>query len=112
MPRESARLCTTRSSIANRSVAAILGLCLLMSGSGVLGQQSQTSTATAVLAKCQQCHGETVQMSHLSMATRDSILRVAIMARPSFPATRPTACSTSASPVRCCRPCRWRRCRG
>ena len=46
-----------------------------MPGSAVFGQQSQNPTATAVLAKCQQCHGETLQMAHLSMASRDLILK-------------------------------------
>jgi len=75
MPEESAHLSAARDSIANHSVVAILVLCLLTSGSGVLGQQSQTPTAAAVLVKCQQCHGEKVKMSNLSVATRESILK-------------------------------------
>ncbi len=64
----------SRSLIAALSVWAVAMLSLLMPGSAVLGQK-QAPNATAVLAKCQQCHGETAQMSHLSMATRDSILK-------------------------------------
>jgi len=51
-----------------------------------------------VLAKCQQCHGENLQMAHLSVASRDSYSRAVIMALPSFPATRPAAFSISALP--------------
>jgi hypothetical protein len=40
-----------------------------------LGQKSQAPDAVAVLAKCQQCHGEKLQMSNLSMANRASILK-------------------------------------
>jgi len=47
----------------------------LLPGSVVLSQQSQAPSATAVLAKCQQCHGENLQMAHLSVASRDSILK-------------------------------------
>jgi hypothetical protein len=46
-----------------------------MPGSAVLSQQPQAPTATAVLAKCQQCHGENLQMAHLSVASRDLILK-------------------------------------
>src|SRR5579864_4622491 len=55
-------------------VLRIVGPSLLVSASAV-GQQSQASTATAVLAKCQQCHGETLQMAHLSVASRDLMLK-------------------------------------
>lgn len=70
----SPRLGIIRSSIAALSVWAIAGVYLLMSGSAVEGQQSPP-TAEAVLAKCQQCHGDAVQMSHLSLATRESMLK-------------------------------------
>ena len=40
-----------------------------------LAQRSQTPDVTAILSKCQQCHGATVQMSKLSMATRASVLQ-------------------------------------
>ena len=65
----------SHSSIGTLSVWVVAGLCALMTGSAVLGQKTQRETVTAVLAKCQQCHGETVQMSHLSMMSRDSILK-------------------------------------
>jgi hypothetical protein len=45
-----------------------------MPGSAVLGQKPAPNVG-AVLAKCQQCHGETAQMSHLSIVSRDSILK-------------------------------------
>src|SRR5258706_13892718 len=54
---------------------AILELSLIMPGSAILGQKSQSPTVTGVLAKCQQCHGETAQMSHLSVSSRDAILK-------------------------------------
>lgn len=40
-----------------------------------LAQKPQTPDVMAILAKCQQCHGATVQMSKLSLATRDSVLQ-------------------------------------
>ena len=40
-----------------------------------LAQKSQTPDVMAILAKCQQCHGATVQMSKLSLATRASVLQ-------------------------------------
>ncbi|MBA0087122.1 MAG: DUF1549 domain-containing protein, partial [Acidobacteria bacterium Pan2503] len=39
-----------------------------------LAQKPQTPDVMAILAKCQQCHGATVQMSKLSLATRASVL--------------------------------------
>jgi hypothetical protein len=41
----------------------------------VFGQTPQPQNAPAALAKCQQCHGETVQMSHLSLTSRDAMLK-------------------------------------
>jgi len=35
----------------------------------------QPQNAPAALTKCQQCHGETAQMSHLSVSTRDGLLK-------------------------------------
>ena len=54
---------------------SFIGLCLLAPVPVVLGQTPAGPSAAAVLAKCQQCHGETAQMSHLSVASRDSILK-------------------------------------
>src|SRR5579863_6265596 len=62
-------------SIACLCVLGIVGLLLLISGSAALGQPQQTPTAAAVLAKCEQCHGEKLQMAHLSVASRDLILK-------------------------------------
>jgi hypothetical protein len=53
----------------------IAGICALSSGTAASGQTTPNQTVNAILAKCQQCHGETVQMSHLSVANRDSILK-------------------------------------
>jgi len=39
------------------------------------GQKSQAAEVSAILAKCQQCHGTSVQMSKLSVATRDALLQ-------------------------------------
>ena len=64
----------TRNWIAALPLGALAVLSLLMPGSAVLGQKPAPNVG-AVLAKCQNCHGETAQMSHLSMATRDSILK-------------------------------------
>ena len=47
-----------QSSIPILCAAGIALLCLLPSGRNGLAQQ-QTPNATVVLAKCQQCHGET-----------------------------------------------------
>jgi hypothetical protein len=56
------------------AVRALAVLSLLMPGSAVLGQKAAPNVG-AVLNKCQNCHGETAQMSHLSMVSRDSILK-------------------------------------
>ena len=50
-------------------------LSLLILGSVALGQKAQAPNATAVLAKCQQCHGEKLQMSNLSLANRSAMLK-------------------------------------
>src|SRR6266849_7414870 len=45
---------------------AVSGLCLVLLPSlAVFGQAPQPQNVPAALAKCQQCHGDTVQMSHL-----------------------------------------------
>jgi hypothetical protein len=54
---------------------AFCALVLLLPGLVVFGQAPQLQSAPAVLAKCQQCHGETVQMSHLSLSSRDAMLK-------------------------------------
>ena len=56
-------------------VFAFSALALLRPGLVVFGQAPQPQSAPAALAKCQQCHGETVQMSHLSLNSRDAILK-------------------------------------
>ena len=66
---------TIRRSILRLPALGIPALALWMLGSSASGQKAQTPSVTAVLAKCQQCHGETLQMSHLSLVTRDSILK-------------------------------------
>jgi hypothetical protein len=50
---------------------SVLGLVAV----AALAQRAQTPNAIAILSKCQQCHGATVQMSKLSMATRASVLQ-------------------------------------
>ncbi len=65
---------TTRNWISALSIWALVVLSLLMPGSAVLGQKPAPNVS-AVLAKCQQCHGESAQMSHLSMVSRDTILK-------------------------------------
>jgi hypothetical protein len=55
--------------LASVLVVAVFGLL------AVFGQTQQPQNAPAVLAKCQQCHGETVQMSHLSLTSRDAALK-------------------------------------
>jgi len=74
MPQGSPGVRTARSSI-GLSVFGIASLCLFLSGSAVFGQKLQLPNVTAVLAKCQQCHGETLQMSHLSLVNREAILK-------------------------------------
>ncbi|HEX4595788.1 MAG TPA: PSD1 and planctomycete cytochrome C domain-containing protein [Bryobacteraceae bacterium] len=64
-----------RGSSVRRTTYGIAALSLLILGSVALGQKSQAPDAVAVLAKCQQCHGEKLQMSNLSMANRASILK-------------------------------------
>jgi Protein of unknown function (DUF1553)/Protein of unknown function (DUF1549)/Planctomycete cytochrome C len=66
---------TVRHSIMRLPVLAVSALALWMLGSAALGQKPQTPSVAAVLAKCQQCHGEALQMSHLSLVSRDSILK-------------------------------------
>jgi hypothetical protein len=63
-----------QSSIPILCAVGIALLCLLPAGRNVLAQQP-TPNATAVLAKCQQCHGEKLQMANLSVASRASILK-------------------------------------
>ncbi|HLX44646.1 MAG TPA: PSD1 and planctomycete cytochrome C domain-containing protein, partial [Bryobacteraceae bacterium] len=63
---------TIRSSISTLCALGIGALFLLPAGSD--GQPSP-APVTAVLAKCQQCHGEKLQMANLSLATRDSMLK-------------------------------------
>src|SRR5438270_1445096 len=51
-------------------------VCIFILGSAAaLGQNSQAPTFTTVLSKCQQCHGETVQMSNLNLASRAGMLK-------------------------------------
>ena len=60
------------------SLFGILASVLVVAVSGLLavfGQTQQPQNAPAALAKCQQCHGETVQMSHLSLTSRDATLK-------------------------------------
>jgi hypothetical protein len=64
----------TRNWIAALPLGALAVLSLLMPGSAVLGQKAAPNVG-AVLNKCQNCHGETAQMSHLSMVSRDSIVK-------------------------------------
>jgi len=56
-------------------VLSVSGLCLLLTALGVLAQTPQPQNAPAALAKCQQCHGDKVQMSHLSLTSRDAMLK-------------------------------------
>src|SRR5215472_12265275 len=42
---------------------------------GARGQKSQAAEVSAILAKCQQCHGTAVQMSKVSVASRDALLQ-------------------------------------
>lgn len=53
----------------------IAGLCALIAATMASGQITPSQTVNAVLVKCRQCHGESVQMSHLSLANRDAILK-------------------------------------
>jgi Protein of unknown function (DUF1553)/Protein of unknown function (DUF1549)/Planctomycete cytochrome C len=64
----------TRNWIAALPLGALAVLSLLMPGSAVLGQKPAPNVG-AVLNKCQNCHGDTAQMSHLSMVSRDSIVK-------------------------------------
>ena len=55
---------------------AVSGLCLVLVPSlAVFGQAPQPQNVPAALAKCQQCHGDTVQMSHLSLISRETMLK-------------------------------------
>ena len=56
-------------------VVAVSGLCLLLPGLVMLGQTPQAQDPPEALAKCQQCHSETVRMSHLSLGSRDAMLK-------------------------------------
>jgi hypothetical protein len=66
-----------------RGAGALTGILLritsasvfLLGSAAVLGQNSQAPTFTTVLSKCQQCHGDTVQMSNLNLASRASMLK-------------------------------------
>src|SRR5215472_5171771 len=42
---------------------------------GARGQKSQAAEVSAILAKCQQCHGTAVQMSKVSVASREALLQ-------------------------------------
>ncbi len=64
-----------RSSVVRLSVVALTGISVLILGSAALGQKSQAPNAVAVIAKCQQCHGEKLQMSNLSLANRAAMLK-------------------------------------
>ncbi len=66
---------TARSWLGLLSVWAIVGLLLFMPGSKIMGQKAQSPAVAAVLAKCQQCHGETAQMSHFSVISREALLK-------------------------------------
>ena len=50
-------------------------VCLLLPGLLVFGQTPQPQSMPAALTKCQQCHGERAQMSHLSLASREAMLK-------------------------------------
>jgi hypothetical protein len=52
-----------------------IGLLLTIPAAVVFGQTSQAPNVTAILAKCQQCHGNSVQMAHLNLADRDAMLK-------------------------------------
>src|SRR5712691_12972930 len=56
-------------------VLGVSGLCLLVTALAVLAQTPQPQNAPAALAKCQQCHGDKLQMSHLSLTSRDAMLK-------------------------------------
>jgi hypothetical protein len=55
---------------------AASGLCLvLLSSLVVFGQAPLPQNVPTALDKCQQCHGERVQMSHLSLISREAMLK-------------------------------------
>jgi hypothetical protein len=56
------------------TVLAVVSLLVLLS-IAARGQKSQAADVTAILAKCQQCHGAAVQMSKLSVISRDALLQ-------------------------------------
>ena len=58
-----------------RIIHVLSALSLLVLGSVALGQKSQAPSAATVLAKCEQCHGDKLQMSNLSVASRVSLLK-------------------------------------
>ena len=55
-------------------VAGIAAVSFIMAGSQMLGQKAAPDVS-AVLAKCQQCHGATAQFSHFSVMGRDLMLK-------------------------------------
>ncbi|PWU05463.1 MAG: hypothetical protein C5B51_14465 [Terriglobia bacterium] len=58
------------------SAAVMMAILLLgILSIAALGQRSQAPDVSAILAKCQQCHGTAVQMSKLSVASRASLLQ-------------------------------------
>jgi mono/diheme cytochrome c family protein len=64
-----------RGLLARLYVSGIATLSLLILGSVALGQKAQAPAAAAVLTKCQQCHGEKLQMSNLSLVSRAAMLK-------------------------------------
>jgi hypothetical protein len=56
------------------TVLAVVSLLVLLS-IAARGQKPQASEVSTILAKCQQCHGATVQMSKLSVTSRDALLQ-------------------------------------
>src|SRR5262245_47748575 len=56
-------------------VLTVSGLCLLLAGLALFAQTPEPQNAPAALVKCQQCHGERVQMSHLALTSRDAMLK-------------------------------------
>jgi mono/diheme cytochrome c family protein len=54
---------------------AASALFLLLPALLVFGQAPQPQNMPAALAKCQQCHGERAQLSHLSLANREAMLK-------------------------------------
>src|SRR5580698_5272922 len=71
MPVRSPRQRAVTRSFATLGILATLAILLMMSGSA----QTTAPSITSVMAKCEQCHGEKLQMAHFSVATRDLILK-------------------------------------